>query len=200
MPYIQRQLLGAFAEELRKATVFMYVFPSFYPSALRKQGPTAQICVKCFIWGILLLKYFDDIRISAEIWWGRGGGRKRLQNFTYLCHCYMEIVFSVRCDLRAQKRRYANCELREKTNKMQQLDVYYQYFLNMFRASLCPSSGDQDVCYCTRCAALVLLDVVGSGCGAQSNSNLHSARTLQRSAPQPLPATSNRTSAAHRMQ
>ena len=53
-----------------------------------------------------------------------------------------------------------------KTNKMQQLDIYYEYFLNMFRASLCPSSGEQDVCYCTWCAELVLLDVVGSGCGA----------------------------------
>ena len=61
---------------------------------------------------------------------------------------------------------YVNCEVKEKTNKMQQLDVYYQYFLNMFRASLCPSSGEQDVCYCTWCAALVLLDVGGSGCGA----------------------------------
>ena len=37
----------------------------------------------------------------------------------------------------------------------------------MFQASLCPSSGDQDVCNCTWCAALVLLDVVGSSCGAQ---------------------------------
>ena len=58
-------------------------------------------------------------------------------------------------------------EVREKTNKMPQLDVYYQYFLNMFRAS---------------------------------NSNLHSARTVQRSAPQPLPTTSSRTSAAHHVQ
>ena len=82
------------------------------------------------------------------------------------------------------------CEVREKTNKMQQLDVYYQYFLNMFRASLCPSAGEQDVCYCTWCAALVLLDVVGSGCGA-----LHCR--VQRSAPQPLPTTSSRISAAH---
>ena len=49
---------------------------------------------------------------------------------------------------------YHYCEVREKTNKMQQLDVYYQHFLNMFRASLCPSSGDQDMCYCTWCAAL----------------------------------------------
>jgi len=46
------------------------------------------------------------------------------------------------------------CEVREKTNRMQQLHVYYQYFLNMFRASLCPPSGEQDVCYCTWCAAL----------------------------------------------
>jgi len=49
---------------------------------------------------------------------------------------------------------------------MQQLDVYYQHFLKMFRASLRPSPGDQDLCYCMWCAALVLLDVVGSGCGA----------------------------------
>jgi len=49
---------------------------------------------------------------------------------------------------------------------MQQLDVYFQQFLNMFWASLCPSSGEQDVCYCMWCAALVLLDVVGSSCGA----------------------------------
>ena len=61
---------------------------------------------------------------------------------------------------------WVNCEVREKTNKMQKLDVYYQQFLNMFRASICPSSGDEDVCYCTWCAALVLLDVVGSSCGA----------------------------------
>ena len=48
------------------------------------------------------------------------------------------------------------CEVREKTNKMQQLDVYYQHFLNMFRASLCPSSGDQDVCYCEGYCSTVL--------------------------------------------
>jgi len=50
---------------------------------------------------------------------------------------------------------------------MQQLDVYFQQFLNMFRASVCPSSGEQDVCYCMWCTALVLLDVVGSGCGVR---------------------------------
>ena len=39
------------------------------------------------------------------------------------------------------------------------------FCLNMFRASLCPSSGEQRLCYCKWCTALVLLDVVGSGCG-----------------------------------
>ena len=39
-----------------------------------------------------------------------------------------------------EKRHFS--EVREKTNNMQQLDVYFQQFLNMFRASLCPSSGD----------------------------------------------------------
>ena len=36
----------------------------------------------------------------------------------------------------------------------------------MFWASLCPSSGEQRPCYCIWSTALVLLDVVGSGCGA----------------------------------
>ena len=45
---------------------------------------------------------------------------------------------------------WANCEVREKTNKMQQLDVYYQHFLNMFRSSLCPSSGEQRPCVTAR--------------------------------------------------
>ena len=35
---------------------------------------------------------------------------------------------------------------------MQQLDVYFQKFLNMFRASLCPPSGEQD--YVTACGVL----------------------------------------------
>ena len=48
---------------------------------------------------------------------------------------------------------WANCEVREKTNKMQQLDIYYQHFLNMFRASLCPSSGEQRPCV-TACGVL----------------------------------------------
>ena len=56
--------------------------------------------------------------------------------------------------LASQYLQYRHCKAREKTNKMQQLDVYHQYFLNIFRASLCPSSGEQDVCYCTWCAAL----------------------------------------------
>ena len=54
---------------------------------------------------------------------------------------------------------------------------------------------------------LVLLDVVGSGCGALRcrvralwRLLFNSAHTLQRSAPQPLPTTSSRTSATHHVQ
>jgi len=42
------------------------------------------------------------------------------------------------------------------------------FCLNMFRASLCPYSGAQRPCYSIWCVVLVLLDVVGSGCGALS--------------------------------
>ena len=51
----------------------------------------------------------------------------------------------------------------EKTNKIQQSDVYYQHCLNMFRASLCPSSGEQRPCV-TACGVLCwmwLVAVVG---------------------------------------
>jgi len=40
------------------------------------------------------------------------------------------------------------------------------FCLNMFRTSLCPYSGEQIHCYCIWCVVLVLLVVVGSGCGA----------------------------------
>ena len=37
------------------------------------------------------------------------------------------------------------------------------YCLDMFRASLCPSSGEKTTCYCTWGCLLVVLDVVGCG-------------------------------------
>ena len=43
------------------------------------------------------------------------------------------------------------------------------FCLNMFRASLCPSSGEQMPCYCIWCVVLVLLDVVRSGSGSATN-------------------------------
>ena len=61
------------------------------------------------------------------------------------------------------------------------------FCLSMFRASLCPSSGEQRPCYCIWCIALVLLDVVGISVKC---SHL---------APQPLPTTCSRTSAVHQM-
>jgi hypothetical protein len=40
-----------------------------------------------------------------------------------------------------------------------------EHYVSMFRASLCLSSSEQMPCYCIWCVVLVLLDVVGSGCG-----------------------------------
>ena len=56
---------------------------------------------------------------------------------------------------------------REKTNKMQQSDVYYQLLSQHVSGIIMPIfRRTKTVCYCIWCAALVLLDVVGSGCGA----------------------------------
>jgi len=77
---------------------------------------------------------------------------------------------------------------REKTNKMQQSDVYYQLLSQHVSGIIMPIfRRTKTVCYCIWCAALVLLDVVGSGCGA--------LRCGVRA-----PTTSSRTSAAHHMQ
>ena len=56
---------------------------------------------------------------------------------------------------------------REKTKKMQQSDVYYQLPSQHVSDIIMPIfRRTKTVCYCIWCTALVLLDVVGSGCGA----------------------------------
>ena len=56
---------------------------------------------------------------------------------------------------------------REKTNKMQQSDVYYQLLSQHVSGIIMPIfRRTKAVCHCIWCTALVLLDVVGSGCGA----------------------------------
>jgi len=49
---------------------------------------------------------------------------------------------------------------------MQQLDVYYQLLSQYVSGIIMPIFRRPRLCYCTWCAVLVLLDVVGSGCGA----------------------------------
>ena len=107
--------------------------------------------------------------------------------------------------LRNCVKKLAECEEREKTNKMQQSDDYYQFLSQHVLGTIMPIfRKTKTVCYCVWCTALVLLDVVGRGCGAlpcgvtfpvlaphnagPHNRYLHSARTPQRSAPQPLPS------------
>ena len=56
---------------------------------------------------------------------------------------------------------------REKTNKMQQSDVYYQLLSEHVSGIIMPIfRRTKTVCYRMRCTALVLLHVVGSDCGA----------------------------------
>jgi len=56
---------------------------------------------------------------------------------------------------------------REKTDEMQQSDVYYQLLSQHVSGIIMPIFGrTKTVCYCIWCTALVLLDVVGSDCGA----------------------------------
>ena len=56
---------------------------------------------------------------------------------------------------------------REKNNKMQQSDVYYQLLSQHVSRIIMPIfRRTKTVCYCIWCTALVLLDVVGSGCGS----------------------------------
>ena len=79
------------------------------------------------------------------------------QNLTRIIGNLHECTFVIICLFQAlglcDRTSWANCEEREKTNKMQQSDVYYQHCLNMFRASLCPSSGEQRPCV-TACGML----------------------------------------------
>ena len=55
---------------------------------------------------------------------------------------------------------------REKSNKMQQSGVYYQLLSQHVSRIIMPIfRRTKTVCYCMWCTTLVLLDVVGSGCG-----------------------------------
>ena len=58
------------------------------------------------------------------------------------------------------------CEEREKPTRCKNQMFIINFCLNMFQATLCPSSGEQRPCYYIQCVVLVLLDVVSSGCGA----------------------------------
>ena len=67
---------------------------------------------------------------------------------------------------------------REKANKMLQLDVYYQLLFQHVSGIIMPIfRRSKTLCYCIWCTVLVLLDVVGCGCGALQAEENH-ARSL----------------------
>jgi len=81
---------------------------------------------------------------------------------------------------------------REKTRKMQQSDVYYQLLSERVSRIIMPIfRRTKTVCYCIRCTALVLLDVVGCSCGAlrcRMRALLTSYNTAPHNRYQPHPA------------
>ena len=91
---------------------------------------------------------------SLEVWGCAKNFRKFVLNFTNPLGS---------CD----RASWAKCEERSPTRCNNWMFII-NFCLNMFRALLCPSSGEQRLCYCIWCVVLVLLDVVGSGCGALS--------------------------------
>ena len=58
----------------------------------------------------------------------------------------------------------SNCEMREKTNKMQQMFIFNN--ISTCFGHHYAHLQENKTYYCMWCATLVLLDVVGSGCGA----------------------------------
>ena len=87
----------------------------------------------------------------------------RFENMTWLRFCDT----SIRTLGSYDRASWAKYEERRPT-RCNSLMFIISFCLNMFRASLCPSSGEQRPSYCIWCVVLVLLDVVGSGCGALS--------------------------------
>jgi hypothetical protein len=74
---------------------------------------------------------------------------------------------SIYVPVTVHRERFVKREREKKTNKMQQSDIYYQLLSQHVSGIIMPIFGrTKTVCYCIRCTALVLLDVVGSGCGA----------------------------------
>jgi hypothetical protein len=80
---------------------------------------------------------------------------------------------------------------------MYQLDativIYYRKYLYMFRASICPSSGVQVVCYCIWCSALGVVVVVlwsrcvvlCTVCKLVSETNLHTVHKTMHTVKRP---------------
>ena len=91
------------------------------------------------------------------------------------------------------------------TNKMQLIRcLLSNFYLNIFQASLCPSSGEQDLYYRIWCSALVVLAVVVWSCVVSCVHCVkvtvrHSAHSSRRSSTQPQPTTASTTSAEYHM-
>jgi len=177
-----------------------------------------------FVASLLLQRHMFHPRSVYEIWGRQSGTRRVFWPSTYVFSCHYHsthapysssTTFLCSCDRASWAKREERIPTR--CNNIDDLlpiaDVDCDYSLDMFRASLCPLSGEKTTCYCIWS---VFACSFGCGrlryCGATLRvwklwrlsaatftvltpySNLHSAHTLQRSTTVPQPATSKTTS------
>ena len=76
-------------------------------------------------------------------------------------YCLVHAVFQVRLKTKFSTTHVISISLKSNMKREDQQDVTIKMFiinfcLNMFRASLCPSSGGRRPCYCIWCVVLVL--------------------------------------------
>ena len=129
-------------EKLRYSSLFS----SFKVEAFRA-------CLECDSW----LHHFSFFPRCSEIYSSRSLLQLRLRRVTILHFLSSRFLWPYIVSKVWRERKPTRCN-----NRM----FIINFCLNMFRASLCPSSGEQRPYYCIWCVVLVLLDVVGSGCGA----------------------------------
>ena len=106
--------------------------------------------IKYYIIGYVIRAVSSFSKINWLIYEGRS---KKFQNKNFVLFC--EKCVDTKYYFKSGMFNYEFVAWRKNTNKMQQNMIYCQfqmltidYSLDMFRASLCPSSGEKTTCYC----------------------------------------------------
>jgi hypothetical protein len=134
---------------------------TFLPLVSFLTFPSAS-CVACRLKPFACIKFRMSGRWVLVLWISGFRHCKLVKGYhafglTYCLHLkdiFIIVILWCMCD------RASYMKITRGTNLMQQLWIYYHKYLYMFRASICPSSGVQVVCYCICCSALGVVAVV----------------------------------------